>query len=452
MRRKKWDKISSGIILVTSLIWFVIQKLTGFFSNVGLDEINEIIPFIAVFSAFCMVWSFIWDQKIDYMYNKIQAYESDFVNNFLEVGGELKELLVAELSKPQLVESRILFEYETDLTNYLSLKTDSSEYAQIYVITNDVGVENDDFGDVICKNIINNHQYVYITPFEENTFMEKLCETLFRTIPDNIDISLLDAAIHKNIRHIQNEDFFKILPEYSDMVIYQKRQNIAYNSRNSVLHGFYSFQNGPINCHDVSCYFYNAMTNELALKIVNYIEGCLKEKGKVNLSSANYISDKTEIRNSEAYMCNGLFCTVPIEIGEVILKKGGRFIRKSDLERDLYLNVKYIQVSEDYVVSSLTPSEDKALGFPINHNCRHPNCGFKSAIEIVATRRINPGEEILIDYAYFDLKYAKFKCKGCDNCIRIDLAESAIKEQLQKGDILERVSPYLKKIIAGGKV
>lgn len=451
MRKKKWDKISSGIILVISLIWFVIQKLTGFFTKFGLDEINDIIPFIAVFSAFCMVWSFVWDQKIDYMYNKIQTYESDFVNNFFDAKRELKELLVAELSRPQLIDSRILFEYETDLIQFLSLKPESSEYAQIYVITNDVGVENDDFGDAICENIINNHQYVYITPFEENAFMEKLCETLFRTIPNNIDRPLLDAAIHKNIRHIQNEDFFKILPEYSDMVIYQKKQHVAYNNRNTVLRGFYSFQNGPINCHNINCYFYNTMTNELAIKIVNYIEGRLNERGKVNLSSTNYITGKTEIRNSEAYMCNGLFCTIPIESGEVILKKGGRFVLKKDLDKDLSSNVKYIQVSEDYVVSSLTPSEDKTFGFPINHNCRHPNCGFKSAIEIVATRRINPGEEILIDYAYFDPGYAKFECKGCDNCARAGLTESDIKEELQKDDILKRVSPYLKDIITGGK-
>ena len=82
MRKKKWDKISSGLILLVSLIWFVIQQLTGFFTKIGLDQINEIIPFIAVFSAFCMVWSFVWDQKLDYVYGKIQTYENEFMEKF----------------------------------------------------------------------------------------------------------------------------------------------------------------------------------------------------------------------------------------------------------------------------------------------------------------------------------------------------------------------------------
>lgn len=445
MQKKIWDKFPSIIIMVLSIIWFFVEKSKGFFTNMGFNEINDIIPLITVFSAFYTVCSFVWDQKFASLYKQIEEYEE-------ELNGELKELLVAELSKPQLIESRILFEYETNLINYLSLQPENGEYAQIYVITNDAGVENNDFGDAICENIINNHQYVYVTPFEESTFMERLCETLFRTKPDNIDKKLLDAAIRKNIRHIQDENFFKILPEYSDMVIYRKRQQVAFNSRNEVLRGFYSFQSGPKNDHNVNCYFYNTMTNDLAQKIVGHIEKWLKENGKIDLSSENYITSNAEIKRSEVCGCYGLFCTKEIKKGEVILKKGGRFILKKNLDNELFSNVKYIQVSEDYVVSSLTPADDRTLGFPINHNCRHPNCGFASAIEIVATRRIDSGEEILIDYAYFDPDYARFTCKGCDNCSRTSCKGSDIKEELQKGDaVLERVSPYLKDIIMGGK-
>lgn len=447
MRKKKWDKISSGVILVLSVSWFIIQKLTGFFTKFGLKEIDQIIPFIAVFSVFCMVWSFVWDQKIDYLYYKIQKYESDFINNFNDAQKELKKLLVAELSKPPLIESRILFEHETHLTEFLSLKANSSDYAQIYVITNDAGVENENFGDAICENIINNHQYVYVTPFEESEFMGKLRETLFRTIPSAIDKTLLDAAIHKNIRHIQSEEMFKFLPGYADMVIYQKKKQVEYNKRNTIISGYYSFQNGPILVDsEVGCYFYNTMTYERASEIINYIESLLKKNEKINLSSANYITKKAKKGMSEKYMCNGLFCTTQINQGEVIFQKGGRFILKGDLDEDLFLHTMYTQVNADYVVSSLTPNEDKAFGFPINHNCRNPNCGFTSAIEIVATKDIKPGEEIVIDYAYFDPGYKKFDCKGCDNCTRKKLNENEIKEELQQNSVRERLSPYLKEV------
>lgn len=448
MRKRKWDKISSGIVLIVSIAWFVIQKLTSFFTNIGLTEINEIIPFIAVFSLFCMVWSFIWDQKIDFLCNIMQKYEADVKDDFDNVHNNLKNLLVAELSKPQLIESRILFDYETNLEKFLSIDANSSQYAQIYVITNDAGVENDKFGDAICENIINNHQYVYITPFEENKFIKKLRDTLFRTIPSNIDKTLLDTAILKNIRHIQNEDLFRILPEYADIVIYQKKQQVTYNTRNSLLRGYYSFQNGSVSIDpQIECYYYNAMTNERARNIVDYIDRLLECQGKIDLSSANYITKKAEKRKNEDYRCDGLFCIEQINPGETILKKGGRFILKKKLDNDLFVNTMYTQVNTEYVVSSLTPAEDEVCGFPINHNCRNPNCGFKSAIEIIATKTIKPDEEILIDYAYFDLKYNKFICKGCENCIRINKTENEIKEELRKNNVWDRFSPYLKETL-----
>lgn len=461
MRRTKLDKFISGLILFASIAWFFIQKMTNFFSTHGLGEINDIIPFIAVLSTFYMVWSFAWDKKADGMYKNISEYEREFTDEFfkerkelrellIEDLRELKELLVVDLSKPPLIESRILFEHETDLSNYLSLKSNTSEYAQIYVITNDAGVENDDFGDAIRENIINNHQYVYMTPFEEETFMEKLCDTLFKTIPKDIDKSFLDAAIKKNVRHIQNKNFFEMLPEYSDMVIYQKKKQVSFNSSNDIIYGFYSFQNGSNSFQGINTYFYNEMTKELAIKIVGCIDNLLANKEKVDLSSANYITKKVKKDKSKKYDSDGLICITPIQKGEIILKKGGRFILKEDLDTELFLNVMYNQVSADYVISSLTPNEDKAFGFPINHNCRCPNCGFASAIEIVATRNIEQGEEILIDYAYFDPGYNKFTCKGCNKCTRLNLSEDDIIKELRSNkDILQNVSPYLKYTIEG---
>lgn len=464
MRRTKLDKFISGFILIVSVVWFFIQKMTNFFSTQGLDEVNEIIPVIAVLSTFYMVWSFAWDKKANGMYKRISEYESEFINDYFDERKELrdllekelrelKELLVADLSKPPLIESRILFEHEMDLSNYLSLKPNTSEYAQIYVITNDAGVENDNFGDAICENIINNHQYVYMTPFEEEIFIEKLCETLFKTIPEGIDKSFLNAAIKKNVRHIQNKKFFEMLPEYSDMVIYQKKKQVSINHSNDIIYGFYSFQNGSNSLQGISTYFYNEMTKELALKVVGCVDDLLTRNQKFDLSSSNYVTEKVKKEKSKKYDCDGLICMTPIQKGEIILKKGGRFILKKDLDKELLLNVMYNQVSTDYVISSLTPNEDKAFGFPINHNCRCPNCGFASAIEIVATRDIEKGEEILIDYAYFDPEYNKFICKGCNQCTRLNLSEDDIIEELRSNkDILKNVSPYLKYIIEGDEL
>lgn len=473
MKKTILDKIIAGLIFAGSVAWYFIQNMTGFFTAHGLDEINDMIPLISCFSIFSVIWSFFWDQKLDQLYNQIKTYEAECLEQYVEVKEEHKKLIItyenehkngalevkSELNKilsdikynSQQTESRILYEYETDLNNFLHLKPESSDYAQIYVITNDVDVESDDFGDVICKNIINNHQYVYMTPLMEEDFINKLKETLLRVKPNGIDRYLLDAAIHKNIRHIRNVEFFEILPDYSDMVIYQQKQQAPINNRIGEVHGYYSFQNDPIICNNIKYYYYSPMTNELARKVTKYIDDLLRQKGKVDLSSLNYITEKAEEKQAGIDMGNGLFCKETINEGDLIMKKGGRFILKKDLDPILLSNVKYIQVSKEYVVSSLTSGEDAKLGFPINHDCKRPNCCIKSAIEIVATKQINPGEQILIDYAYFDPDYDKFKCRQCgDNCDREGLTEVEVKQKLMRIDA-KNFSPYLRDIIKGGK-
>lgn len=294
------------------------------------------------------------------------------------------------------------------------------------------------------------HQYVYITPFEEKKFIEKLRKALFDAKNSNIDKTLLEAAIQKNIRHIQNKELFEILPGYSDIVIYQRKVQDKYNIRNTITRGFYSFQNGSASQNsEVEVYYYSDMTNERASDVTKYIDNLLESNEKPDLPCNNYITKKAIIKRSEKCECNGLFCVEEINKGEVILKKGGRFILKRNLESNLLINTMYVQVNAEYVVSSslLHPKDE----FPINHNCRNPNCGFVSAIEIVATRDIKPNEEIFIDYAYFDLDYEKFACKGCNNCVRISCDKHAIEEEFANGDVMEVVSPYLRELFTGGK-
>ena len=91
-------------------------------------------------------------------------------------------------------------------------------------------------------------------------------------------------------------------------------------------------------------------------------------------------------------------------------------------------------------------------GKEINDSKFCPNCGFASAIDIVATRNIGQGEEILIDYAYFDPGYYKFACNGCDQCTRIGLSEDDIIKELQNEEKLKNVSPYLQYIIKGDEM
>lgn len=446
--KTKWDKILTAIVFVASIAWFLVEKMTAFFTQNGWTEITQIIPLISVLSAFYEVESFVWDKKIDLLNRKLTDHENTLSSTTQSTVDDLRRFVMAELSKPELTESRVLFQIETDLTNILNLTSGTSEYAQIYVITNDAGVENEDFGDAICHNIINNNQYIYLTPHNEHEFMAKLKETLIRTKPPDIDINLLMAAISKNIRHIQNKEFFSILPEYSDMVIYKKERVVPFDMRDAVLQGYYSFQNGPNLCEGIHSYFYCKMTNEFALRVTRYVDNLMSNTTKVDLSAQNYISDKVEIKLSSLHG-HGLFCKTEckdgIPEGELIFKKGGRFILKENLSPDLLASVKYIQVSKHCVVSSIALNEDMRIGFPINHNCKKPNCRFETPIDIVASSHILPGEEILIDYAYFDPSYQRFTCKGCNKCSRKPLDDKVgIMRDLKTSNVVNQISPYLR--------
>lgn len=445
--KNKWDKILTVIVFVASVAWFFVEKMTSFFTQNGWTEINQIIPFISVLSAFYGVESFVWDKKINLLNRELRDHEDTLSSTVQSTVDNLCNSVMAELSKPELTESRVLFQIETDLTNFLNLTSGTSEYAQIYVITNDADVENADFGDAICQNIIKNNQYIYLTPHNDHEFMAKLKETLIRAKQSNIDINLLLAAISKNIRHIQSEDFFSILPEYSDMVIYKKQRVVPFNMRDTVVRGYYSFQNGPRTCEGIHSFFYCKMTNEFALRVTRFIDDLLSKTTKVDLSAQNFISNKVEIKSSQLHGY-GLFCKTEcsdgIAEGELIFKKGGRFILKENLHPNLLACVKYIQVSEHCVVSSIAPNEDEKIGFPINHNCKQPNCRFETPIDIVASRNILPGEEILIDYAYFTPSYQRFACAGCSNCSRKTIDEMSIMRELKAPNVVNRISPYLR--------
>lgn len=439
MKRSKWDKIVAITSFAGTVILFVWDKLAQLFDN--FPDLQVAITVTSVLSLFYFIWSFTWDDKFQSIYKKLASDQEYLISRQNDFNDALSTKVKSSLIKHKNIESRILAEFETDLSSFLHLSPNSSDYAQIYVITNSYEVESEGFGDIICRNIISNHQYIYVTPFDNKKFIDKLHDKLFESIPAGIDKHFLEAAVRKNIRHLPSMSFFDWLPDYSDMVVYAKKQFFRGAANNNDIHGYYAFQNSEIEIENTKCYYYSKMTIDMARRV----EKIIQESMHFDLTFSNWVSPKAEIGDSEKGG-RGLFCKERICQGDTIFIKGGKFIKKNDLAVNLKKTARYLQVSNDFVLSSVDSNEDQDIGLPINHSCRMPNCGFneKNPIEIVAKQDIEIGSEILIDYAFFDPSYVQFNCKCCTSskCTRQGQSQADILKSLAASK--EYLSPYLR--------
>ena len=112
----------------------------------------------------------------------------------------------------------------------------------------------------------------------------------------------------------------------------------------------------------------------------------------------------------------GLFATKPIKRGATIATYRGRRISTAEAARREARGARYMfELNSRWTIDG-SPRWNRARY--INHSCR-PNAeavGRKGGIVIVATRRIEPGEEITYDYGREYLDYffkAGCRCAAC---------------------------------------
>ena len=482
MKRSKWDKVLVFLVFAASVALYVVDELVKDLIPDENNELKILIVFIGALSMFAGIWSFIWDNKVIKLHEELTSHAedltnrqqqfciaiqetvraelvgqgqkviefhgvltscaNDLVNIQKQFNGELKEVVKTALADQGLIESRVLSDYEDNLEDFLLLEADSSNYAQIFIITNDSEVETQEFGDAICRNIINNHQYIYMTNLSTSLFERKLYDQLQKCLPEDVDEYQLQAAFKKNVKHISNSDFFTLLPAYSDMAVYTQNRIITYRDKPDIIRGYFAFQNGAITKDDVECYYYTQMPEEKARKIANALRK--KIVGQWDSSKENLLSPEVEVRASPLFG-NGCFAKKDLPAGTVVFTKGGRFIKKNLLSQPLVDSVKYIQINDLYVLSSLDETDDMSIGLPINHSCRNFNCGFSDTINIVTTVSISAGDELLIDYAFFDPDYKRFRCSCCcttGDCARLAQSREELLATLSENKHL--VAPYLR--------
>ena len=127
-----------------------------------------------------------------------------------------------------------------------------------------------------------------------------------------------------------------------------------------------------------------------------------------------YLTDKCEVQNRDVTGGKAVYARDVLEPGELIAVWTGRIVSAEQLdELPEEIRRHTVQVEEGLYLASHGPDEGPDF---INHSCE-PNAGLDGQIAIVALTRIQPGEEVTIDYAMCDgSPYDEFDC-ACGSAI-----------------------------------
>ena len=134
----------------------------------------------------------------------------------------------------------------------------------------------------------------------------------------------------------------------------------------------------------------------------------------MSLESSAYLTDKCEVQNRDVTGGRAVFARDVIEQGELIAVWSGRVVGVDELdELPPEIRRHTVQIEEALYLASVNADEPPDF---INHSCE-PNAGLEGQIAIVALQRVQPGDEVTIDYAMCDgSPYDEFEC-GCGSAI-----------------------------------
>lgn len=155
-----------------------------------------------------------------------------------------------------------------------------------------------------------------------------------------------------------------------------------------------------------------------------------------------WLTPKAEAKESSLHGL-GVFAKEKIRKGEPINVFGGIAVPISEIEEyRKIIGHAGVQVSDHFFVVPSSRDELKEKGI-FNHSCE-PNAGFNSSVTMVAIRDIEPGEELLMNYAFMESRFEAFDCHcGSPACRKIVDSDTWKDAEFQK-KYGNYYSPYLK--------
>ena len=130
----------------------------------------------------------------------------------------------------------------------------------------------------------------------------------------------------------------------------------------------------------------------------------------------SYFSPKVEKRTSPIDG-RGLFAKGPIEMGEVVVVKGGYILTRAQRDQiGKELGPSEIQITEDLFMGPATKRQREGGMMNLNHSCE-PNLGLQGQVVFLSLRDISADEELTFDYAMTDDEPYEMKCRcGTPSC------------------------------------
>lgn len=116
---------------------------------------------------------------------------------------------------------------------------------------------------------------------------------------------------------------------------------------------------------------------------------------------------------------NGLIAIEDIAEGEAVIVYGGVIIPKEDLlfYRNTFGNYD-VPLDDGFSIAPTTKSEIMETG-SVNHSCE-PNLGWKNALTLATTRKVQKGEELTVEYAMHGGYPDDMKCNcGTPSCRKV---------------------------------
>ena len=155
-----------------------------------------------------------------------------------------------------------------------------------------------------------------------------------------------------------------------------------------------------------------------------------------------WLTPKAQPGKSEIHRY-GVFAKEIINKDEAINVFGGIAVPRSEIyEYRKIISHAGVQVSDDFFIVPASTKEIEEQGI-FNHSCE-PNVGFNSSVTMVAIRDIEPGEELVMSYAFMESDFEPFECRcGSAACKKVIDSNTWKDSEIQK-KYGEYYSPYLK--------
>lgn len=115
----------------------------------------------------------------------------------------------------------------------------------------------------------------------------------------------------------------------------------------------------------------------------------------------SWVTPKAKSGQNSEIDGKGIFAVTPIKKGEILTVKSGHIIDRVTLRaNENVIRNSEMQITDDLYIAPLSDEEFEQSMVYFNHSCE-PNSGIAGNNMTFATRDIESGEEITIDYATF---------------------------------------------------